>query len=650
MAVSGTKSVSLRGAEAQPQLQSTAEDEDVSTLDKPAKRKTTTSQMTSPERTHKDKRLAVIGQQVIDYGEDRVIDPLGGQAHVQLKVKDAAVSDWLHEQSSKPASAVHTHAKAHDDLSHLNQTGSIQALHFDDWRPELSFDQTHAYSGFLLPPASFLPSQQVNRKSTKSYQQHLPFPPADQNQRAIYYGATASSGTTNLPNPPLFGRLPSMTVSGPMHYDQMHFQMQTLRQQNETSDLELATQNASRNRTGLSSAPPPFGASGPLHRGGQSSIQTQGHFGMPSLLASSLGHLGPSSDVLLLRVHSNTYDKNGQPIFSLLRMCASEVFGPRLDAYCANRGKEYGVDWMFVYRYQISTHQNPGHDMQIRLTWDMTPADVKIDDMSGIAMRNMDTIYVMKAKDEAAASIQREVSEGCAVQSTGPQVSHQSVDITNGETRYFQNPDITRQWYQALQKENVELRASHSQMQAVVTRVRQELVAKKQQNTELITSIDEITKMSKEYREMVQRRDPNLSAPGPCPQVARFTLSKPPSGRVDRQRPAPLDQPVEQRPSRIDNSIAEHYKQHHAQHAASQRVDNDFVKKCEAVRDPNEQVPQQLQPIQFPSFEGGVTVPDFSNDMNMDLAFGNQMQDHGSFLDAADEVEAESGVEEMTEE
>ena len=101
MAVSGTKSVSLRGAEAQPQLQSTAEDEDVSTLDKPAKRKTTTSQMTSPERTHKDKRLAVIGQQVIDYGEDRVIDPLGGQAHVQLKVKDAAVSDWLHEQSSK---------------------------------------------------------------------------------------------------------------------------------------------------------------------------------------------------------------------------------------------------------------------------------------------------------------------------------------------------------------------------------------------------------------------------------------------------------------------------------------------------------------------------------------------------------------------
>ena len=308
---------------------------------------------------------------------------------------------------------------------------------------------------------------------------------------------------------------------------------------------------------------------------------------------------------------------------------------------------------MFVYRYQIGPHQNPGHAGQITLTWDMTPADVKVDGLPGIAMRNIDTIYVMKAKQAATAGIKREMSEDGAVQASGPQLSHQVVDIVNGETRYFQNPNITRQWTQAIEKDNTQLRASHHQMQTVIAQLRQDLEIKKQQNTELNTYITELTKVSKEYREMVQREAPHLNAsgpgPGPGPQIAQFTLSRPPAGRVARQRPAPLDQPVQQRPPRKVNPAAEYYKLRHAEQAAAQRTNNDFIKKCEAVRDPNEQVPQQLQPIEFPSFESESTVLDVSNELYMNSAFPGQVSNDGHFFDAADTAAAESGVEEMVE-
>ncbi|KAF2629403.1 hypothetical protein BU25DRAFT_323783, partial [Macroventuria anomochaeta] len=130
-----------------------------------------------------------------------------------------------------------------------------------------------------------------------------------------------------------------------------------------------------------------------------------------------------------------------------------ETFGPRLDTYCANRGKRYGVHWMFVYRYQASTQQNPEQEMQITLTWDMTPNDVKDDDFPGVAMRNLDTIYVMKAKPLASSETDRIISDGGAVRSPGPQVSHQEVDITNGETTFYQNPNVSRQWYQAVEQD-----------------------------------------------------------------------------------------------------------------------------------------------------------------------------------------------------
>ncbi|KAJ4369433.1 hypothetical protein N0V86_009266 [Didymella sp. IMI 355093] len=370
---------------------------------------------------------------------------------------------------------------------------------------------------------------------------------------------------------------------------------------------------------------------------------------MSSLQAPNVGYIDPVDPVLMLQIHSNTHDKNGQPIFSILRMRANERFGPRLDAYCADRGKEYGIDWMFVYRYQTGTHQNPEHDMQITLTWDMTPTDVKSDDVPGLTMRNMDTIYVMKAMKPATAGTKRELSEGGAVQSPGSQISHQIVDITNGETRYFQNPDVTRQWSEAVHKDNAQLRALHHQMQTVIMQLREELLAKNQQNRDLNMHMAELTKMSKEYREMVQRRtgNANANAPGPGPEVAQFALSHLPSGCVARQCPVPLDPSVQQHPPRQPASkTAEYYKQQ----AAQQRTNNDFIKKCEAVREPKEQAPQQLQPLLFPSFESGSTVSDFSNELSMGLMFDGQVQDDGRFFDALDNVVADNGSKEMAEE
>lgn len=318
-------------------------------------------------------------------------------------------------------------------------------------------------------------------------------------------------------------------------------------------------------------------------------------------------------------------------------MRSNETFGPRLDAYCVNRGKEYGVDWMFVYRYQTGTYQNPGHDMQITLTWDMTPADVKIDDVPGVVMHNMDTIYVMQAKPPASTNIKREMSEGGAVQSPGPQVSHETVDITDGETKFYQNPDVTHQWSQAIQKDNAHLRASRHQMKTVITQLKQDLFAKNQQNTQLNAYIAELTKTSKEYRESVQRRLGNARAPGPGPQMAQFSLSRTPAGRVARQRPLrhPLPQQITQQTEQTNQR--------------SKAGPNDFVKKCEAVRDPQDQAPQ-LEPLTFPSFSSGSTVPDYTHELSMNFAYNSQHQNYDHSCDAVDKVAAEGGVEEMEEE
>ena len=168
---------------------------------------------------------------------------------------------------------VSTSAQAHDDAPYLNQAGSVQAPQNERHQPDLSFNQTYAPGGTLPPPASFLPSQQGTRMTTPSYQQ-LPFPPPIHNQRLSNYGGTVPPGHANLAHPPMFGGLPSMTKERPMQYDQVYLQIQTLRQQNEAHDSGFSRQTALRNSMAPSSAPRPFGVSGPLTCGFG---QTPGH-------------------------------------------------------------------------------------------------------------------------------------------------------------------------------------------------------------------------------------------------------------------------------------------------------------------------------------------------------------------------------------
>lgn len=160
----------------------------------------------------------------------------------------------------------------------------MQNRHFDHQRPDRSFDPTRASGGAPPSLVSFLPSQHGNGSSTPSHQQQLSFPPTIRNHHAIKYVPTASSGFANLPHPPLFGGLPSMTVGQPMQFDQMYFQMQTLRHQNQAHDLKMMGQKDSRNGTVLLPPPPPFGVSGPLDHGGQGFVQAQGRHGMVSNL------------------------------------------------------------------------------------------------------------------------------------------------------------------------------------------------------------------------------------------------------------------------------------------------------------------------------------------------------------------------------
>ena len=315
---------------------------------------------------------------------------------------------------------------------------------------------------------------------------------------------------------------------------------------------------------------------------------------------------------------------NGQPVFSILRIRRDQAFGPHLDAYCANRGKGYGVHWMFVYRYHAPTKQDRSQLMQISLTWDMTPNNVKDNEVPGMAMQNLDTIYVMQAKPLASAETDRELNKGGAVQSPGPQVTHEIADIVNGETNFYQNPDVSRQWYQAIEHDSNRLRAEHGRIKTALIKAQQLVHAKENLIVLQNKTINDLTFYSRQLgdRMPLPRPDPAARIPGPSnAQVA-------PVSRIERQHPgAPQKQPIQQR-IKPDPSA--------------------FVAKCEAVRDSAIQAPQHLEPLQFPRF-GEFAVADDARQPHGNASYNVQTQQYGPVYDAADKVAAEEGTDEMEE-
>ena len=345
------------------------------------------------------------------------------------------------------------------------------------------------------------------------------------------------------------------------------------------------------------------------------------------------GNVSHSDSMLTLRIHSNTSDKNGQPIFSILRIGRNEPFGPRLDAYCSTRGKEFGVHWSFVYRCQA----NLGQEMIITLTWDMTPNDVKDADAPGLTMQNLDTIYVMQAQSSTSVKNEGDLDEGGAVQSPDLQVPLQLVNITNGETNAYQNPDVSRQWYQAIEQDSARLRASAAQMNStIIQQQQQQIFAKDQFAARQQAVIEQLTNLSKQVRERFQNPLPDpaprfLPPPAPPAPHAPSALQAP-AARVVRQRPGPpaaAQQPAQPR-SKINPTA--------------------FVAKCEAVRDPQDHTQQHLEPLQFPSFTSEYHVSDHTQQSSMHGAYNTQVQTCGRIHDAADNVAAENGGDEMNEE
>lgn len=169
-------------------------------------------------------------------------------------------------------------AQAPDDPPQSQNAGTIQTLHYDHQKPDFSIPLTRTSGDALPSSTTFLSSQYDHGRSTPTRQLHLQFPAMPRGHQSINYDP--SVGFHSLPYPPPFGGLPSMTVGGPSQFDQTYFQMQTLRQQNQNHNLEMARQTSYRNSTVSSPKHPPFGPSGPLNHDGQGFSQAQGRRSM----------------------------------------------------------------------------------------------------------------------------------------------------------------------------------------------------------------------------------------------------------------------------------------------------------------------------------------------------------------------------------
>jgi len=156
-----------------------------------------------------------------------------------------------------------------------------------------------------------------------------------------------------------------------------------------------------------------------------------------SLEPVETAHSGNS--IIRLRIHSNTYDVHDTPIFSILTMRKHDLFGPRLEYYCTQRGKRYGTDWKFIFKYPAPTSLNPAREKYFDLKYNMMPAGCRDIDYPGCAMRDGDTLVVLTRRAGSAS--------GDNDDKLGTQVECQRICIQNGETEIWQAPDINGEWY-----------------------------------------------------------------------------------------------------------------------------------------------------------------------------------------------------------
>jgi hypothetical protein len=119
-----------------------------------------------------------------------------------------------------------------------------------------------------------------------------------------------------------------------------------------------------------------------------------------------------------------------------------DQFGPRLDYFCSQRGKRYGYDWKVLFKYRAPTPADPNNEKYFDLHYTMTPALCRDKEFPGAAMRDGDTIIVVNRR--ASACLPDSKDQDLEL---GTQIACQRIDIQNGETPIFQNPDVNREWY-----------------------------------------------------------------------------------------------------------------------------------------------------------------------------------------------------------
>jgi hypothetical protein len=169
--------------------------------------------------------------------------------------------------------------------------------------------------------------------------------------------------------------------------------------------------------------------------------------------------LNKNNPVMKLRIHSNTYDINSTPIFSILTIRAFQKFGPSLDAYCQQRNKKYGVDWAFIYQYTLGGPEDGQRVRYINIDYNTTPNDVRDTERPEIKLRDMDTIIVMKAKPRIAAMVENSRNRiEPPLSPIGSQVSEEVIEIMDGETSIYRNAGTIASWHRLIETKLIELR------------------------------------------------------------------------------------------------------------------------------------------------------------------------------------------------
>ncbi|CAO2651433.1 Nn.00g040030.m01.CDS01 [Neocucurbitaria sp. VM-36] len=283
-----------------------------------------------------------------------------------------------------------------------------------------------------------------------------------------------------------------------------------------------------------------------------------------------------SNDATLnIKIHSNTYDSNGTAIFSILSIRSSQKFGPRLDAYCQHRKKQYGVDWIFIYCYRAATEENKDREKYINITYNMTPDDVKDEEYPGMAIADMDTIFVMKARPRSLTMAENENTErDASLSPLGSQASSEEISIMNGETSIYQDGKTITHWFLHSQKKLIEFRNETGELKSTVA-MQAKTMAEQEKKLSELKSLQ--TLLLHQNIQLSQRHQPPYGQTLPRLGQAIPSYSNRCGQRQRQRRRAPVQGPPQQ----------------------------SFISRLEAVREPVEPMPRQrCPPLQFPSFAG----------------------------------------------